>query len=147
MRTNKQLKHDAIEKAYGELWDRVKQHINFEDGSLPSFLSYEEETGLFYRELGFEHADVEHIDNDMAPSSWRVKSLIGIEYNNGWTRIEADGSNLPDVNSDGYYDLTSVRSNVTWKDGKFKARDVRTKFKEGKTTHYKLRVEYQMPIW
>lgn len=83
--TNAQLKQKAIQEAYGEHWEKVKCHVD-EDGYLHHPNGGEVTFDPF---IGFME---EHPTKDV----FRPKSLTGIDTNNGWTRIENDGSNLPE---------------------------------------------------
>jgi len=82
--TNHQLKQKAIQEAYGEHWEQVRLRVN-ENGwySLPNGKKSES----FCDFLG--NCDMR------AAAEFRPKSLTFLEANNGWTRIEPDGSNLP----------------------------------------------------
>jgi len=98
--TNQEAKQDAIKKAYGDKWELVKDHARDFDGSVLTFpfLMDEghEDDGFFYNQLGFNRNELNtYIGGDMEPSRWRPLILDDIEDNNGWIRIEPDGSNLP----------------------------------------------------
>lgn len=81
MKTNEEAKQEAIKKAYGEHWDKVKHCI---DGDGYFHIDEVEDTGLDYDTL-----------DRKGSSRFRPNSLSGIENNQGWIRIEPDGSNLP----------------------------------------------------
>jgi len=96
--TNAQLKQKAIQEAYGEHWEQVKDFVNANgwikdrDVDLVSDMPMEFSTH----------------DNDWYDTR-RPLSLKGIESNMGWLRIEPDGSNLP--TTEGKY---FVYSTVDW---------------------------------
>ena len=82
--SNEELKQEAIKKAYGIYWEEVKYYV-FKNGWCNSRFDVETE-----------------FESDRKGRNevyWRPKSLAGIENNNGWIRIEEDGSNLPKVRS------------------------------------------------
>jgi len=79
---NEQLKIEAIKKAYGEYYEQAKPSEN-------GWCRFGNITHKIFKELdmdGFSSFDSNTV---------RPKSLTGIETNNGWVRIEEDGSNLP----------------------------------------------------
>lgn len=137
--TNKELKQELFEKAYGKNWDVVKEYVNPEDGSLPNFLNFNEETDFFYTQLGYNSSDIEEIYDDMDIGSWRPKSLIGIEDNNGWTRIEPDGSNLPTDDLVKYKCYHKTNGIINYTD--FMCENVRVNFFKKVITHYKVKEE------
>lgn len=94
-----EAKKEAIKKAYGEYYDKVKKFIG-EDGwcvridysSGTEVVNHKSlnELGIFKNDdlvdVGYDHGRKQHI--------WRPKSLIGFKDNNGWTKIESE-SDLP----------------------------------------------------
>lgn len=85
---NEELKQEAIKKAYGFGYrgDKINE--------LGWFIMKNTESDK-PNHNGFSDCDV-----DIAAFAWRPKSLRGLETNNGWIKIEQDGSNLPKF---GYY--------------------------------------------
>jgi len=78
---NEQLKQEAIKKAYGEYYEQAKPSEN-------GWCRFGNITHKIFKELdmvGFSSFDSNTV---------RPKSLAGIKTNNGWIRIEEDGSNL-----------------------------------------------------
>lgn len=79
-------KLNAIKAAYGDAWEKVKDKID-ENGWTSSML------------LHFEDVNIEwerrHHGYDIRP-----KSLKGLDYNNGWTRLE---DKLPPSNDEQYH--------------------------------------------
>lgn len=73
-------KQKAIELAYGEYWDRVKDFVDVNGWcSVRRKVNFEEITNKlgWQCKIGNQH-------------SWRPKSLSGIEDNNGWISIERE---------------------------------------------------------
>lgn len=73
-------KQKAIEKAYGEHWESVKDYVD-EDGNLDKRL-FTSASGIKYSD--FDKILFEHFTN----FTCRPKSLQGIETNNGWIKID-----------------------------------------------------------
>lgn len=84
--TNEQAKQEAIKKAYGNHYNIFKPNEN----------------GIGSAIGGIDENKYETISNGYV-NTYRPKVLRGIENNNGWIRIEPDGSNLPE--DDGKYKL------------------------------------------
>ena len=82
--TNKEAKQEAIKKAYGDLYEPNEHHIN-EDG----LIHYISEPNLVGLKI---YGDKFHSTGN---GHFVLKELWDIQANNGWTRIEPDGSNLP----------------------------------------------------
>lgn len=90
--TNEQAKQEAIKNSFGKSWDMLsysmQQHIlnvhHWVDRShnrmnkSPNSLNFDEQ-----------------LECEVHCEFWRPIQLKGIENNNGWIRIEPDGSNLP----------------------------------------------------
>lgn len=90
--TNQEAKQEAIKKAYGEHWDEVQKISNIDENGWTDSHSFPSEYVIAQTTL--------QRGEDPMDFSARPKSLIGIEDNNGWIRIEPDGSNLPDIHID-----------------------------------------------
>lgn len=72
---NKELKQTAIEAAYGEYWNDVKDFVD-ENGWCTACHSVRREINKDFTEL-------------KSWEKWQPESLKGIETNNGWIRIES----------------------------------------------------------
>lgn len=94
--TNEQAKQEAIKKAYGEHWERVKNKVRASSDARISGYSLPQDVGMP------SHSIVQY---DWKDDDWRPMELRGIEDNNGWIRIEPDGSNLPES---GLYKVVSM---------------------------------------
>ena len=80
--TNLEAKQEAIKKAYGECWEKVKDYVDndgYIDNSIPKFTFGQ-----------VKNLDLEY-KNDVL---FRPKSLQGIENNNGWVKFESE-ADLP----------------------------------------------------
>jgi len=95
--TNQQLKQKAIQEAYGVEYDRLKEFINCEGVFVGDTYMISDE--LFDKWAFIPVTPPIKIGKKISGS--RPKSLAGIDTNNGWKRIENDGSNLP--NKQGAY--------------------------------------------
>ena len=76
------LKQEAIKKAYGEYWEKVKNYID-DNGWIEGSEDRE------FPEPKFEPSIGELEEHETA-YLWRPKSLQGIESNNGWIRVKND---------------------------------------------------------
>lgn len=87
-------KQEAIKKAYGEYWDKLKDFVD-ENGWLDSKNYYSKGTN---KTLGLIGLTMDILDPYHPKHCYfkRPVSLSGIENNNGWTKIENDTS-FPDV--------------------------------------------------
>lgn len=92
-KTNKQAKREAIKIAWGDAWEQVKSDVR-EDGSIRSFENIGDKI-YWHTKLGFKPQHMDTIFSAHEHDRFRPKSLVGIENNRGWIRIEPDGSNLP----------------------------------------------------
>ena len=93
-------KLEKIQEAYGEYWEKLKDSINMHDGYIEGY--------IINKKLGFTPKDYEE---KFAPlvSSYRPKSLQGIEHNNGWIKIESE-EDLPEETG-----IYFTFSKVSWK--------------------------------
>jgi len=80
--TNEQAKQEAIKKAYGEEFNSLKPDCL---GRIDFFK---------FREIK-NYKLINPIQLDAEGKYWCPFILKGIKNNNGWIRIEPDGSNLP----------------------------------------------------
>ncbi|GGG97489.1 hypothetical protein [Pedobacter zeae] len=117
--TNEQAKQEAIKKAYGDHYGIFKPNEN----------------GIGSAIGGIDENKYETISSGFV-NTYRPKVLRGIETNNGWIRIEPDGSNLPGNMSTSrfkiYYDLIDNQYHES-----FDALGVRNMFRQHCCTHYK----------
>ena len=74
-------KQEAIQKAYGEHWEAVKDYVD-ENGWI----------GNVYYDLDVNDKDFEEQDFGLLQSNikYRPKSLQGLETNRGWIKIESE---------------------------------------------------------
>lgn len=101
---------NAYEKIYGNPYKRVKSIIK--DGGFIIMdelqcvlLGHPKENALHFKEIGLTENDVEIYVLNNAPLStktWRPKSLIGVENNNGWESLVHE--NCKPTES-GYYEI------------------------------------------
>lgn len=92
-------KKEAIEEAYGEYWDKVKDFVG--------------DNGWCYtrKRIGFIDLaqNVELESDKQTPYHFRPKSLQGIEDNNGWIKIESE-EDLPKEKGT-YWFIAKIRHN------------------------------------
>lgn len=98
--TNEQAKQEAIKKAYGEHWDLVKDFVGFDGWILCiNFHYYQNMNGMSETPIinifGKNDSCGIELIGSYEGKRWRPKCLFNIDRNNGWTRIEPDGSNFP----------------------------------------------------
>jgi len=142
-------KQEAIQKAYGQLYNRLKFHID-ELGWCTMFKEDKKLTPTFL-ELGFspEYVNKEitsRYEGETYSHLWRPNILNGIETNSGWTKIESE-ADLP--NKTGIYwvkfpnDIVPVYFEIG--DTRFSqnGRD----YYQGLPSHYQLAVKPQPPIY
>lgn len=97
-------KQEIIQKAYeavGVDWETKKSFVNMEDGFAATLYDTNEISGIDYLQLGLKDIDIKNsVDTDFGNAViWRLKSLYGIENNNGWIKIESE-EDLPDQDCD-----------------------------------------------
>jgi len=134
--TNEQLKKQAIQQAYGEYWEATIKFVD-ENGwySMPNG----KRTEAFYDFLG--RCDMRR------ELDFRPKSLKGIESNNGWTRIEQDGSNLPG-NGKFKVGMKFYDSNIfSEEESIYDYIEVLNAYSMGLCTHYRPVVEHPKPVY
>jgi len=93
--TNEQAKHKAIKKAYGDSWDLVKEFCDEEGWITDKWVAHGLSVGISYEDAGFNSDQILIKQYNSSDNSWRLRTIYSILTNNGWTRIEPDGSNLP----------------------------------------------------
>jgi hypothetical protein len=75
---------------------------------------------------------------------YRPKTLRNLSDNNGWIRIEPDGSNLPEPNTDVYYRMHPWGNPATVA---MSGKGIHFVFHDGRCTHYKPIEEQLLPIY
>jgi len=96
--TNAEAKQEAIKKAYGDKWDRLKEFCDSDGWITNKWIAHGVPVGIDYEDAGFTSDDVIFQQYNSSNSTWRLRSIYPILTNNGWIRIEPDGSNLPTDN-------------------------------------------------
>jgi len=139
--TNQQLKQKAIQeawrKAIGEQkYKYIEKHID--SGGFANNVNLQ---------LSNESIEASKFQRHANKRGFiRLESLTGIDNNNGWTRIEPDGSNLPVEGR--------LKSGRLYEDGKFEEIDavynhieVLNAFHLALITHYRPVTELPKPIY
>src|SRR5215217_5695698 len=121
MKTNEEAKQEAIKKAYGNHYSICKPNSDGWGEAIGVDTDKYEVRGAY---------------------GLRPKSLKGIETNNGWIRIQHDGSNLPDddrilKSSFIVFDITDVEEEDMSCMMRASANGVIQLFKQRRITHYK----------
>jgi hypothetical protein len=105
-------KEKAIKEAYGDKWDRVKDIVDMNNGSIDLVKCHP-------TELGYSYHEIEEFQRVFRPNRWRPIQLSGIEDNNGWIEglppddasdiwvISRENKHLSDVN----YQTLLIKSN------------------------------------
>lgn len=83
-----ELKQEAIKKAYGEYWDKVKDY-DYDNGWLSTKIISPIDLEYSWNDIETKECSI-NVENVL----FRPKSLQGIENNNGWIRIESE-NDLP----------------------------------------------------
>lgn len=138
--TNSEARLEAIRKAWGKYWDEVKDSVI---GMNTGGGWADNETIHYNEDLGCDSKNFE-----FCRCLYRPKSLSGIEDNHGWTRIEPDGSNLPDKSGDyRFFDMKTYffKPVVVWFKGNFD-RGCNLSFARN-YTHFKPIEEDKPPIY
>lgn len=130
-------KEEKIVDAYGEHWEGLhpagKECALKNDGWVGSII-----------ELAPKGLDLEFDDY----SSFRPKSLLGIENNNGWVKINRE-SDLPNEDFDCFI-IDKIKGLITgqWKQYPDEAEDKRARtYWIKNATHYKLIKKPKMPLY
>ena len=122
-------KQEKIQEAYGKYWEQVKDYVD-ENGWCYAFFTLKT-----------------YFKTDFTSEKWRPKSLIGIEDNNGWIKIENvnDVSDLEYGVSEVYALKPNIINSVS---GSIVRNDEITElFEEGWITHYKPIKKSVSPIY
>jgi len=144
---NQQLKQKAIQEAYQRigLWEDLPEHVKeyafANNGFIKSKdLKDERHKKVFECNIGVKWSgepDCEYRSND----------LTGIGTNNGWTRIELDGSNLP-AQTEQRFQVIEFRAGemiILTNDCSYMG--VNNKFEFDCATHYRPVTELPKPIY
>lgn len=141
-------KQKAIEKAYGEHWETVKNYVD-ENGNIQ--LGYCGANGIDDAKFVVVNSYGLNFENGIYTNSdsygegfgfWRPRSLQGIETNNGWIKIESE-DDLPkddSVNYDMYNKNGRAISDLPLK-------TIIQLFEKGIITHYAIHVQRKPPIY
>jgi len=153
--TNKEAKEKAIREAWGEeTFLKINSFMDTVKTTEPWAYYHWKKSGWLKK--GLLPIKLRYIES-MESLNWFDHCLIPsdilfLDTNNGWTRIEPDGSNLPEINnSDTYYKVCFKED-----DGSFKINDrhqynafqLDEMFRDGEYfTHYKPIEVEKLPIW
>lgn len=116
----------AIERAYGKHWETVRNDVD-EYGWCIGFVEIRDNDFYFENQIG-------------GNCVWRPNTLIGIENNNRWTKIETE-SDLPK----GAGDFHVVLSNGEISSVLYNLPDLIAAYKTGVITHYKPAEKHKKP--
>lgn len=146
--TNEQAKQEAIRKAWSDLGHPL-------DDKLLS-LAVKNSGWIFWNYVSFYNKDESVLPNGYQESDDRVtirpKSLSGFHNNNKWTRIEPDGSNLPETSSKKFKvfyngSFGHIKKVPVDFEKSYSTVELGPLFKEGRITHYKPIDEDKPPIY
>lgn len=131
----------AISSAWGIFWNKYKEKIIYGswldgDDIEPSDMNWIK-----------ENCERSHVPDAL----WRPKVLSGLESNNGWTRINDDGSNLPSDRTEQFqneYILGFMDDQGNFQQGNKTVLSYRIEelFRKKKITHYRV-VDYHSPVY
>ena len=133
--TNLEAKQEAIKKAYGEYWEAVKDFVD-ENG----WIDFLED---IQRIMYFFH-DSDNIE--VFKSTWRPKSLQGIENNNGWIKIESED----DLPKEGMHEVILLDEECMEGYRNYDVivfYEVNSRFRKKEISHYKPIEKSKMPIY
>lgn len=131
--TNQEARWQAIVGAYGDKWQLVKDFCNEDGWITDKWIGHGFSKGVSYETCGFKISEVSFKQYNSFDNTWMLTKLCSLNYNNGWTRIESDGSNLPDNNCfDDISFLTYFKGDTI----KASANGVRILFNNNRATHY-----------
>lgn len=164
--TNEQAKLEAIKKSWGNLWEQLcdngKKYALENNGlSTPYYFNAKDpndftmggKSANYFDCINSTDIDLEYFG--IPTHSLVPKSLLPIENNNGWIRIEPDGSNLPNNSLDCKMIVSGLKGiKIGWFDTFLSKEKPTFLYKENKqiweyknVTHYKpIEVEL-MPIY
>lgn len=139
--TNAEAKREAIREAWGDHYEKLqaKEAID-QNGYVNWGYHFMKDVKQHPSELGFDP------ENGVTwyGTLWRPVKLSGLHNNNGWTRIEPDGSNLP---QSGMFVVYPNKANSGGDIGTFTSAGVGLLFREYGVTHYRPFVEIPNPIY
>lgn len=147
--TNEEAKQQAIIKAFGDKWEmftnEYQKHLltrkHWVDMSIPYGALRQPN---YYRNPTQTAMGVDPMKCDAKHEFWRPIELKGLETNNGWTRIEPDGSNLPKTNSEVWYEVFPYPWPNEEGGSRYTAEGLEMYWVPMKITHFK---EYKEPIY
>lgn len=130
-------KQEVIQKAYGSAWEKVKNCVD-DNGVFRANNPYEHKPEHF----GFKISDVYLVSS----LNWMPKSLLGIQNNNGWIKIESE-ADLP--KEDGtYYIVCNGKVDVYNFIRERTEDDIReVEYWLSETTHYQPIIKPKPPIY
>jgi len=133
--SNEEAKQEAIKKAYGEHFNLLENFIN-SDGEVCKAMCPDNTQNIFGN-IFWENLN----------GMWWPKTLSGIQNNNGWIRIEPDGSNLPE---NGLFKMCKEIKKGEWwyiSHDDVEPDDVEEYFRDLGFTHYKPITPELKPIY
>lgn len=143
--TNEEAKQQFIREAYGDKYDHVCKFMEGNGWVQRKVTGHGITNGMEPEKFRFKREDVDIlVFSADGRYSWRAKLLNGIENNNGWTRIEPDGSNLPERSAIIMWTIWLINELTTLN---VNSNGVRSYFKSGRTKHYKPIIEEPKPIY
>lgn len=142
---NEQAKQEAIKKAYGHNYKLCNPDEN--GWIYHKVISHGRETLNHPHNFGYtDNTAIIETDSDHSnPGNyrWRLRKISFIENNNGWIRIEPDGSNLP-TDSNAQYKV--CRKEIIHKTT-YNLRELLDLHEEYELTHYKPITPELKPIY
>ena len=136
-------KQEKIQEAYGEHWDKVKDFVDKNGWVEFTWTGRESWRGVSHSFLNISDELIDRADHyGTGNYKWRLKSLNGLENNNGWIKIESE-ADLPKKEYETFLIYTSKT--------KTQAVDVFYKNKAGwwmeKVTHYQPIISPLLPVY
>lgn len=145
MMTNEEAKQEAIRKAFCDKWDlftdEYKNHLLTKKHWVDMSIKYGALSGLNYYKSPTPQILTYNNEIEINCEFWRPISLKGIEDNNGWTRIEPDDSNIP-TEPDTYMGYSPTVGEV-----RCCKTSLKSLFKNGTITHFRIYTEHHKPIY
>lgn len=134
--TNEEAKQAAIRKAWSDLGIN-----NLEHSDSKGFIDAFKLPNLFRQKVDINLIEV-------LGKFWRPISIIDLDDNRGWIRIETDGSNLPEKSRFKVCNIHKIiHNNSLLFAQSFVSDDVDLLFRKGYITHYKPIEEDKPPIY
>jgi hypothetical protein len=138
------MKQQAIQEAYGEHWETMKDYVDQNGWFIYDF--YNKNKSNHY-EIAFDIV-CENIDSigDFDLKHIRPKSLEGIENNNGWIRIESE-QDLPKEGTLEFKVGAMVSNKFHLSRGVYDYNEVNFSFQNKYITHYQIIPKPKLPIF